>query len=430
MLDLALAMHDFDHPQQRDLIAEVQRRWDAASEQRTLMWRPPWEVDKADDLRPQVDIAAVEQARLYLAAQTLIYERWVLQEADIEPAALWTGPDAVRAVYAVITREANRQDAHLTPEGLVIGEEDPVGLGARHLSYWVDLALFGDANVLIEDQYRLAGDMREDTLQQQFELCCEALADLDGPWSIQQALAGQVGKTYYQPQTPGPSDQIPGLDVALGRQGQVITVADIQAARHVADTAITAEVQHLDNAGPYAPSPDVDPEFVPRSQLVSLAAGLREFDQFLTAALGMRSLAADRVVRIDGRPVPRDQVPWLLGAFQEAAGGWRFNGSITFAGLQITFTRDPNFRPVATVDCAGTVQRYDPDRLAEVLAFIDAPDAPARLAKVRQAVHHLDAALTTPDHPSRARNTHHLLDRPRHTSSTPPKSQPGQGPPR
>jgi hypothetical protein len=352
----------------------------------------------------------------------------VLQEANIEPDRLWTGPDAIRAVYAVIAREANRSDAHPTLDGQVVGEEDPLGRGAQHLSYWVDLALFGDEHILVEDQYRLAGDIREDTLQHQFDLCCQALADLRGPWSIQQALPAGVGKTYHLAQKPTPSDQIPGLAVALGRGGHTITLADIQAAQRAADAAITAEVGRLDGTAPYVPTPDVDPALVPRSRLITLAAGLQEFEQFLTAALGVRSLAADRVVRVDGRPVLREHVPWLLGAFQEAGGGWRFKSPITFAGLQITFTRDPDTRPVAMVNCAGTVKRYTPDALGEMLAIIDTPDALARLANVRQAVHHLDTALSTPDHLSRPRtNAKHLVDRPQYTRSTPPKNLPGQG---
>jgi hypothetical protein len=69
MLDLALAMHDPDQPQQNDLIAEVQRRWNAATDQPALMWRPPWEANNSDDIHFHVDTAAVEQARQYLAAQ-------------------------------------------------------------------------------------------------------------------------------------------------------------------------------------------------------------------------------------------------------------------------------------------------------------------------------------------------------------------------
>jgi hypothetical protein len=60
---------------------------------------------------------------------------------------------------------------------------------AAHLAYWSRLALFGRGDRLIEDQLRLAGAMREDLSQNRYWLPRDALAELHGPWSLEEHLA-------------------------------------------------------------------------------------------------------------------------------------------------------------------------------------------------------------------------------------------------
>jgi hypothetical protein len=60
-----------------------------------------------------------------------------------------------------------------------------------------------------------------------------------------------------------------------------------------------------------------------------------------TIAVGVASLAADSVVRVDGRPVPRDQVPQLVGAHRESVKLLvGYHGTISVAGLRTTFEPD------------------------------------------------------------------------------------------
>lgn len=398
VINLVPAMLNDVDPQHVEFAREVQRRWAGAAAQKALaiqgFGQPNWQGPS-----PDVDRSLIEQARQYLAMQTLIYELWVFQEAGVEPNALWADPDAATRVFRVIEREHARASAHLGPNGELLDLPDPYGAGAKNLARWVDLAVFGDEQYLIEDQYRLAGSMDGDLLAQHVELCAQALAELGGPWSLDAFLTDPVGREYYRAQPAMPRDGLAGLDVALGRRGQAITTDEVAAIVMDTDMAIDAQARSVASHGVGESPPEIDPSKVPREHLIGVLGELRQLDQFLSEALAVRQLAADTIARVDGRPVPRDMLPRVMGWHREAAGRFppRLPGPITVAGIQVTFAKDPVFETAAIANVAGRTKKFAMDNLGGLLTILDQPaeDALTAIAKIRVHIDRLDHHLAT-----------------------------------
>jgi hypothetical protein len=82
--------------------------------------------------------------------------------------------------------------------------------------------LFGSGESLVQDQRRLAGQMLPEIFEGRFRLCREYLGQLHGPWSLDAVIGQQVGKAYHRPLDPLDNQLRLGLDVALGRPGDII----------------------------------------------------------------------------------------------------------------------------------------------------------------------------------------------------------------
>lgn len=405
MLELVAGMLSRDHPRATEFAAEVQSRWEASRAQ--LRTDDVWNEDLDEWLHSASpdQLAPVEQARQYLAALTLIYELWVLQEADVRPDGLWASQYAPTRVHEILRREMSRVPSPFDgPEDNI----DPLGSSASWLALWADLALFGDARRLIDQHYLLAGDLRYVLPPEHLEVCAQALAELRGPWSLPEFLASPVGKDYYRPQQPTPPSTLAGLDVALGRRGALITEADVIAAQVATDAAIGREAQRVAAEEPFEPTADLDPTRAPRDHLVGVHGAMRDMELFLSLARGLQDLAADRTMRVDGRPVPADLENWVLYEHYQAAafrppGQRRPASTISIAGMRLRFTTPPEIGVVmAEAEVAGKVNWFLPDSLGGILAILDQPDALYRIAKIRQGVDQLGDALAATESTSSA----------------------------
>lgn len=406
MLELVTGMLTREHPRATEFAAEVQGRWEASRAQ--LRTDDVWNEDLDEWLHSASpdQLAPVEQARQHLAALTLIYELWVLQEADVRPDGLWASQYAPTRVHEVLRRELSRLPSPFDgPEDNI----DPLGSSASWLAAWADRALFGDARRLIDEHYLLAGDLRYMLPPEHLEVCAQALAELRGPWSLPEFLASPVGKDYYRPQQPTPPSMLAGLDVALGRPGALITEADVIAAQIATDAAIEREAQRVAAEEPFEPTADLDPARAPRDHLVGVHGAMRDMELFLSLALGLQELAADRTMRVDGRPVPADLTHWVLDEHYRAAhrppGERRLASTISIAGMRLGFTIPPEIGMVmAEAEVAGKVNWFLPDSLGGILAILDQPDALYRVAKIRQGVDQLGDALAAINSTSSAAN--------------------------
>lgn len=190
-----------------EILDEINRRWALAGRQQGLaMHSVLAEMTRAAEPPPSSpdDLAAVEDARQFLATQTLVHELWVLQEADVTPADLYASVDTIRRVHRILNRELARADPAFGPDGEIVHEPDELDDAATHLAHWSRIALFGRGDQLIADQLRLAGAMDQDLTQSRYLLTQDALAELHGPWSLEEHLANPVGKQYLRRSHPGP----------------------------------------------------------------------------------------------------------------------------------------------------------------------------------------------------------------------------------
>lgn len=211
MRDLTVALLRGPDPSQvPGVLDEINRRWALAGRQQGLAFRSVM-AEMTGDGEPQPAspdglAAAVEDARQFLATHTLIHELWVLQEAGVVPADLYASPDTLRRAHRILNREIERAAPEFGPDGEVIRQPDDLDDAAAHLAYWSRLALVGRGDRLIEDQLRLAGSMREDLAQNRYLQSRDALAELRGPWSLEEHLANPVGKQYLEPRPPLATD--------------------------------------------------------------------------------------------------------------------------------------------------------------------------------------------------------------------------------
>jgi hypothetical protein len=91
MTELAVSLHSLDAgtPEFQLIFEEVLRRWNAAGDQHALAWQAFGDEDRSEQIPEGYQPALVEEAHQFLGVQTLIHERWVLQEAGIEPARVF-----------------------------------------------------------------------------------------------------------------------------------------------------------------------------------------------------------------------------------------------------------------------------------------------------------------------------------------------------
>jgi len=401
MFQLVPTMLDPRHRHQADHEAEVRRRWNAATAQKTAQWEASaWEsfgrTGTWERFMTGYDHQVVEQARQYLAVQTLIFELHVLHEAFVAPSALYTNGDAHLRVIEVLRREQRRRNTPLDPNGAVNGEPDPLGAAAAQLARSVEIALFGKTAKLLDDQLNMAGNTPEDLMRQRDELCRQVLTRLRGPWSLRQFLTRPVGKDYYQPNRP--TEATTRLDVALGRSGHPAAAAELRAARIRAGNATQAEARRLTVEDPPPRPATLDPAQTPRERLLVLVLhrNMRTTVRFLTAAAGVASLAADHALRVDGRPVAPHLQSWVFASHLEAADDPHVEPTegLTIFGLRISLLNDLAYGTHAVVDAGGTVGRISLERLAEVLAMLQAPDVLALVAIVRHNLTRLRRDLT------------------------------------
>ncbi|MFL6118868.1 hypothetical protein, partial [Actinophytocola sp.] len=322
MPDLAVALlREPDPSHAPEVLDEINRRWAAAGRAQGRAMRSVLAEMTGTGEPPAPasdDLAAVEDARQFLATQTLIHELWVLQQAGVAPADLYASVDTLRRVHRILNRETARADPEFGPDGEVLRQPDELDDAAVHLAYWSRLALFGRGDQLIADQLRLAGAMDQELTLNRYVLTRDALADLRGPWSLEEHLANPVGKQYLAPQPPWPEIQpLTSLEVALGRPHQPLAPGELAQAGADFDAALRDERERVAREDPpttldlLAPS-HRDPAY--RQRVLETTQGLADF---FGTALELATLAADRVVRVDGRPVSRENVPWIMGLHQD-----------------------------------------------------------------------------------------------------------------
>jgi hypothetical protein len=382
------------HPRSATSSTELQRRWNLA-EQSQRQWNAvlerhtdgsgflgdPAAITQAA-LDAGYDPAAIDDARNILGVLTLIYEQWVLQEADVEPDALYAAPGNQERVSAILEREYLRQAAS-TQGGLdefgqryepQAGEADPLGRGAARLSFAVGSALFAAPAELHDELDRWVGDTPANLLWQKTQLCRHALASLRDPWSLDRRLATPgLGKNYHQPH------HIPthGLDVALGRPGtgpaDKALAAEIATARRAIEIKLDNErgrlIQHVSPARYHS---------VTRSTRLRHALGAHT--EFIETALAVASIATDRVLRVEGRPVASELRDVILQRHRDAAAfadmGVVPRTAVTIGGVGVTWNYDHHAKDVlAEVNAAGATIRLDPEDLDELLALLGNPRA-------------------------------------------------------
>jgi hypothetical protein len=410
-----------------EVLEEINRRWALAGRQQGLaMSSMLAEIHGTEEPPPPADDpAAVEDARQFLATQTLIHELWVLQEADVAPADLYASVDTLRRVHRILNREIARADPEVGPDGEVIRHPDEFDDAAAHLAYWSRLALFGRGDQLIAHQLRLAGAMDEDLAQNRYLLIQDALAELRGPWSLEEHLADPVGKQYLEPQPPWPELQLlTSLEVALGRPNQPLAPGELAEAGTNFDAALRAERDRVARDDPPTTLGGLEPSHGEPDYRQRLLEKTRDLADFFSTALELATLAADRVVRVDGRPVSRENVPWIMGLHQD--GVRQFNGHagvISFAGLRITFRPEKSLGAIAVVDAAGIQKELIPETLAATLALLDSPQGLTQLAKLQVGlvmVEENSATFTTGQPMQRPAERH---ERPRTAAAQHPSAQ-------
>lgn len=407
MPDLAVALLRGPDPSHApEVLDEINRRWVAAGRQQALTFRSALaEMTHAAAPQPSSsdDPAAVEDARQFLATQTLIHELWVLQEAGVIPADLYASVDTIRRVRRVLNREIARADPAFGPDGEVVREPDGLDDAAAHLAYWSSLALFGRGDQLVAGQLRLAGVMDPDLTQNRYLLTRDALAELAGPWSLEEHLVDPVGKQYLEPQPLWPQTQLlTSLEVALGRPDQPVTTAELAQAGTDFHATLWAERDYVARDDPPTTLGGLDPTHSDPGYRQRLLEKTRDLTEVFSTALELATLAADRVVRVDGRPVPRENVAWILGLHQD--GVHQLNGHagvISFAGLRITFRPEKTIGAVAVVDAAGVQKELLPETLAATLAVLDDPHGITYLAKLMVGLELAD------EHATATGATHH-----------------------
>lgn len=122
-----------------------------------------------------------------------------------------------------------------------------------------------------------------------------------------------------------------------------------------------------------------DPEYRQR-----LWENTQDLADFFSTAFELATLAADRVVRVDGRPVSRENVPWIIDLHQDGVRQFNgFAGVISFAGLRITFRPEKSIGAIAVVDAAGTRKELTPDALGATMALLDSPQGITHLAELQ-----------------------------------------------
>jgi hypothetical protein len=420
VIELVSAALTPGHPDTDAHRAEIQRRWNHASEQHALARKAianP-DPDEVAAIEAAYDPAAVEHARCYLRSLTLIHELWVLQEAGVRTDELYTLPDAPQRVVAVLQREADRnnspvqavdhehaqsaeadQSAEAHQLALWNDEPDPLGTAAARLAIWTEQALFRQSRALLWEHGNLAGNMPREGLHQYEELCSQALARLDGPWALEEFLAHPVGKDDYLFRDPTTQTPLHGLDIALGRPGHTVTGQQILQAR----TEVHAEIRT--RAADFADQPlpsDLDPATMTRLRLRGMHTEMRAVVDFLGDALAVIRFAGDKGARVDGRPVAPDRQGPTLTLHYKAASAGDITAipttSVTVAGLSITYRHDPHAGQVAAVvDAAGSVKHIDPVQLPATLSMLLQPyqDAIASVARIEATVRRLGDELVT-----------------------------------
>jgi hypothetical protein len=416
MAELAVSLHslDPDTPEFQVISEEVLRRWNAAGEQHALSRQAFGDETRSEQFREGYQPELVEEARQFLGVQTLIHERWVLQEAGVEPALLFCDPASTEQVWTILGREQDRAELERGPDGELLADADPGARAIDHLTYWSTLALFGSGESLVQDQRRLAGQMMEEIVEGRFRLCRQYLAQLHGSWSLDAVIAQQVGKAYHGPLDPLDNELRLGLDVALGRPGDTVTDEQVYAAYGQTKQLLAAEMARVAREDPPEPIGDLGPNYRTLAQRQSLHETMQGMADFLTLAVSVASLAADRVVRVDGRPVPRENVPAVLAAHRDSVQRLvGYHGTLSVAGLRITFENDPTGGPVAIVDAAGAKRRFQPDdSLAQILAVTTEPRPLPYVAKMRVGFDALGERLAAESRASAARGSSALRQRP------------------
>ncbi|ONI92808.1 hypothetical protein ALI22I_01925 [Saccharothrix sp. ALI-22-I] len=325
-----------------------QRRHRAALHRST---RPPWHGQTYD---PDSRLDPVmEDARCLLGVYTVVGELWVLQQADVHPAALYTDLGAPPRVVEILHRELRRTPGRFADDGTIEGEPDPLAEGARDLAHWVQLAVFADIDTLHAEHARPAGSLPDPRLEQLHTLCSRALAELRGPWSPDARLAApEIGKTYWEPHRPASPKAIAGLGIALGLPGGIVTHDHVRHSRDQVD----AEIARL-SATRLPPPRALDAARFPGPDRQHVAARLRPTAEFLADALGVVRLAADHTARIDGRPVAPAAyariVDWHVVAAAHTSLDVLPATRISISGLRIGFVPGRDRRPRRRRDRRG-----------------------------------------------------------------------------
>ncbi|WP_309114651.1 hypothetical protein [Saccharothrix sp.] len=403
-----------------DAIGEIRRRWDAATVHQDLAWSVA--VDGHVDYsvaHPDFDPMVIERARCLLGAFTLVFELWELQRAGVEPDALYLDPDATTRLSTLLTRDLHPRGGTdlalvLDRHGRYTARTDPRRTARRYLAHWAQLALFAHPADLYDHQYRLTGLLHPDFLEHQHVLCSHALARLHGPWSPDAVLSGpSPAKPYWLPRpttAPRSDEPLLGLDIALGRPGDRVTTDEVRISQAVAEAEVAAEIHRLGDApnrmlSTLVPAPHQDPG--------GLSLHLRLTAEFLAAALGVTRLAADHVLRIDGRTVAAHDEERVL--MQHAVAAADDTGTslpttvLTAAGLYFAFHLDPELdRVLGQVDAVGIAHHVEHvEDVRDMLALLRRPDAPSVIAAMW--------LLGTPDRQDHATRMSTAWWPPRHT---------------
>ncbi|WP_309114648.1 hypothetical protein [Saccharothrix sp.] len=294
----------------------------------------------------------VPRTRSYLGLLTLITELRVLQRAHVRPDGLYATADAAhRVVTALREHTAAASDR-----------------GAALLAGWARQSLFAHPAVLRDTHTRWSRGIPEALLDQCVQATGRALAELEGPWTLDAFLDDPIGKAPHLV-TGSPLTAPVRLDLALGRPSYPVTPDRIDRAhRTVADL--------VDQSSSSARSGDA--AALPPGVRRALGEVDEAYPMFLTDALALVGLAADRLARVDGRPVAPELTAHVLSLHHRAAAARHPDAipttTVTVAGLAITHLPAAPGREVQVeIDAAGSTAVLTSAQLVPVLRTLLRP---------------------------------------------------------
>ncbi|RJQ66206.1 hypothetical protein D5S17_35885 [Pseudonocardiaceae bacterium YIM PH 21723] len=351
---------------------------------------------------------AVESSRVYLSAQQLIHELWVLQRAGVQPDDLFQHRDALDKVLSVLAEAPGPRRG---------GGENPYRTiqprtrdAAEQLASFTQFALLGSEQMLVTELRNAAGMMNGDLLQARSSLCTRFLAQLEpgSPWDPATVMANAVGTRHWEYIDFEPDSPEPGI--TPGTAGPDIAALDIAQARQTF-------LDKIDRAAARITPEETQNAVTTRRNLYGASAGewssyVNSLDvqvDFLSKALALREHLRAHPVQINNRPVApglvRDLFQRLADGIQDAYPGYGPACTWSLGPMAFQMRYAPEQDAVkAQVNLAGDSFDVRVQDVYTALRFVTAPNPHMYIAGLREVVKQArqDMNIPAPEATSRA----------------------------